>query len=143
MAFPHRHTYNRRQDAAHRESTFARCLPPPVAPEEGRMTHVPARTCLMLVLVAAAIPASASDMRLVDAVKGGDSRAVRTLLEQGVDVNARQGDGATALHWAAHLDDRATADLLISAGALVNATNDLGVTPLWIAGTNGSTSMVA
>ena len=27
--------------------------------------------------------------------------AVRALLKQGVDVNAAQGDGMTALHWAA------------------------------------------
>ena len=111
--------------------------------EEGPRTRASARVCLMLSLIAVAIPAGAGDVRLVDAVKSGDSQSVRALLAQGVDVNARQGDGATALHWAAHQDDRATADLLIKAGAQVNAANDLGVTPLWVAGTNGSAAMVA
>ena len=31
----------------------------------------------------------------------GDTSAVRLLLKQGADVNAAQGDGMTALHWAA------------------------------------------
>ena len=31
----------------------------------------------------------------------GDRDAVRALLKQGADVNAAQGDGMTALHWAA------------------------------------------
>ncbi len=101
-----------------------------------------------LVLVAAlgtsfAAGANAADVELVQAVKNGDATAVRTLLEQEAEVNARQGDGATALHWAAHLNDLEAADLLIRAGAAVNATNDLGVTPLWVATTAGNAAMVA
>ena len=34
------------------------------------------------------------------------------------------------------------AGLLLRAGAKVNAANDLGATPLWIASLNGSTAMV-
>ena len=64
------------------------------------------------------------------------------LLKQKVDVNAAQGDGATALHWAAHWDDLQTAELLIRAGASVNAANDLGVTPFSLACLNGSALMV-
>jgi len=37
---------------------------------------------------------------LVDAVKNGNVAAVRTLLQQRVDVNAPEPDGSTALHWA-------------------------------------------
>jgi ankyrin repeat protein len=59
-----------------------------------------------------------------------------------VDVNAPQDDGATALHWAAHWDDLAMADLLIQAGANASAADDLGVTPLFMACTNGSGTMV-
>ena len=58
------------------------------------------------------------------------------------DVNVSQADGATALMWAAHWDDLRTADLLIRAGANVNAANDLGVTALSLACTNGSAVMV-
>jgi len=67
---------------------------------------------------------------------------VRELLKQRVDVNAPEGDGATALHWAARRDDQAIADLLIRAGARANVVNDLGVTPLHLACTNRSAPMV-
>ncbi len=49
--------------------------------------------------------AAAGDLRLIEAVKARNAEAVRSLLKERVDVNARQGDGATALHWAVHLDD--------------------------------------
>ena len=40
-----------------------------------------------------------------DAAKTGDHEALRALLKQGADVNAVQGDGMTALHWAATRGD--------------------------------------
>jgi ankyrin repeat protein len=80
---------------------------------------------------------------LVEAVKKGDAAAVRAVLKQGTNVNAREADGSTALHWAAHLDNLDTADALIRAGAAVNAVNDAGATPLWLATDNGSAAMVA
>jgi ankyrin repeat protein len=69
-------------------------------------------------------------------VKTRNIDAVRTLLKQKLDVNGPQGDGATALHWAVHLDDAAVVDLLIGAGARANAANDTGATPLHLACTN-------
>src|SRR5262249_44007281 len=50
-------------------------------------------------------------------------------------------DGTTPLHWASYRDNVEIADLLIRAGARVNAVTDLGVTPLWNACLNGSESM--
>ena len=85
---------------------------------------------------------AASDLRLIQAVKAQDEASVRALLKQHVDVNAQQGDGATALHWAAHFDNPAIADLLIRAGARVDAASDLGSTPLHLACTNRSAPMV-
>jgi ankyrin len=79
---------------------------------------------------------------LVEAARNGDREAVRDLLRKKADVNAAEGDGATALHWASYRDDVETADLLIRAGARVSAANDLGVTPLWAASLNGSAAMV-
>ncbi len=86
--------------------------------------------------------AADSDLRLVEAVKRGDTDAVRYLLQQPVDVNAPQADGATALAWAAHRNDLETAELLIRAGANVNAANDYGVTPLSLACTNRNAAIV-
>ncbi len=83
-----------------------------------------------------------SDLRLIQSVKSKDVTAVRALLKARADVNATQGDGATALHWAVHYDDLATTDLLLRAGARVNVANDLGVTPLYLACTNRNASMV-
>ena len=94
---------------------------------------------LALVLVGASL---ADAPPLIEAAKGGNWEAVRTLLEQGADVTATAPDGATALHWASYWDDVDTAELLIRASADVNAANDLGATPLWIASLNGSASMV-
>src|SRR5215467_3860693 len=79
---------------------------------------------------------------LSDAAKNGDREALRSLLQKGANVNATEGDGSTALHWASYRDDLDAADLLIRAGAKVNAANDLGATPLWTACENGSEAMV-
>jgi ankyrin len=93
-------------------------------------------------LAVAASNVSAEDLRLIQAVKIRDTTAVRGLVKQRIDVNATQGDGATALHWAAHRDDLAIADLLIRSGARANVANDLGATPLHLACTNRSAAMV-
>jgi ankyrin repeat protein len=86
---------------------------------------------------------AANDLRLIQALRARDATAVRALLKAHVDVNAVQGDGATALHWAVHYDDLAMADLLLRAGAHVNTANDVGVTPLYLACTNQNAAMVA
>ena len=86
--------------------------------------------------------AAAAEAPLVAAVRTGDARAVEAVLKARADVNARQGDGATALHWAAHLDDVKIAELLIRAGARAGATDDTGATPLYLACTNRSAAMV-
>lgn len=86
--------------------------------------------------------ASANDLRLVEAVRNRDAKAAQALLQEHVDVNTPQPDGATALHWASHWDDLATADLLIRAGARVDAETDYGVTPLSLACSNGNVAMI-
>jgi len=86
--------------------------------------------------------APARDVLLIEAAKRPDAAAVRALLQQHVDVNAAEGDGTTALHWAAHRDDLVSAGLLIRAGARVDAANRYGVTPLALASVNGSAAMI-
>ena len=84
----------------------------------------------------------AADVPLIDAVTSGDHAALRALLDEGVAVDVRQGDGATALHWAVHLSDGGMVETLLRAGADVDAVNDLGVAPLLIAATNGDAGVV-
>jgi ankyrin repeat protein len=99
----------------------------------------------LLAVLSLSMPAGAvagAEVPLIEAVKNADLDSVRALLTQGVDVNVPQGDGATALHWAAHRNDLGAADLLIRAGASPNAANELGATPLWLASVNGSATMV-
>jgi uncharacterized protein len=97
--------------------------------------------CVMGIAIAHG-SAATPDLRLIQAVKSHDAAAARVLLEHHADVNAQQGDGTTALHWAAYHDDAALADALIRAGALVDAANDLGATPLHLACNNRSAAVV-
>ena len=101
--------------------------------------------CVILAIgvwAAAAQAGAAPASELIDAIKAEDLGRIERLLDDGVDVGATQGDGATALHWAAHRDSRRATALLIEAGAVVDATDDHGVTPLALACLNGSTAMV-
>ena len=75
---------------------------------------------------------------VADAAARGDRDAVKSLLKQASDVNAAQGDGMTALHWAAMNGDADLAQMLIVAGANVKATTRLGAyTPLYLASQQG------
>jgi ankyrin repeat protein len=97
---------------------------------------------LVLGVGLAASTVAASRATLADAVEHGDRARVRQLLASGVDVNAAQVDGTTALHWAAYRDDAETAALLLKAGANVNVVNRYGVPPLAPACTNGNAAIV-
>ena len=85
---------------------------------------------------------AATSPELLAAAKAADSERVEALLGEGVDPNTAQGDGATALHWAAYHDDVAMADALLAATADAGVANEFGATPLWLAAQNGSATMV-
>jgi ankyrin repeat protein len=97
---------------------------------------------MALLLSVAVLLGAGSDAPLADAAEKMDRVAIRTLLQQRVDVNAPQIDGMMALHWAAYQDDLETVALLVRAGANVKAANRYGVTPLSLACTNGDGAMV-
>jgi uncharacterized protein len=99
-------------------------------------------TFAIVAVSVAALSAAGADARLIKAVRNKDAAAVRVLIKQRVDVNAPQSDGATALHWAAHVDDLTIADLLIRAGGKAAVANDNGFTPLHLACTNRNAAMV-
>jgi uncharacterized protein len=86
--------------------------------------------------------AAGSDPRLIDAIKHRDPKTVKMLVAEHADVNAAQPDGATALAWAAFIDDRETAEMLLSAGAKANTADQYGETPLTLAAANGDAALV-
>jgi uncharacterized protein len=91
---------------------------------------------LSLALAAGAAP-------VADAAMQGDVAGVRALLKQGSDVNAAQGDGMTALHWAAMNNDAALAQVLLYGGANVRATTRInGYTPLFLAAQRGYAEVI-
>ena len=104
---------------------------------------VVATACLMTLLAMAGPTAAPDDPELVDAARNQDQTKVRALLARPTAVNVRAEDGSTALLWAAHWNDLATATLLIRARADANVANDFGMTPLSRACTNGSAALVA
>ena len=90
----------------------------------------------------AGVAAGSTDFRLIEAIRDRDHDTVHALLKQEVDVNAREGDGATALHWAVVRDDVELVEALLRAGADVDAANDYGVTPLTLACINRNATAV-
>jgi ankyrin repeat protein len=88
--------------------------------------------------------AGAQAVTVADAAMNGDREAVKALLKKGLDVNEAQGDGTTALHWAAMKGDAELAQMLVYAGANVRATTRLGAyTPLYLAAKGGYAPVVA
>jgi uncharacterized protein len=101
-----------------------------------------AALCMAAAAASGVARAAPPDLRLIQAVKSKDIQAVRSLLKQRIDVNTPQGDGSTALHWAARTDDLVIADVLIRAGGRANVVNDTGTAPLHLACVNRSAAMV-
>ena len=98
--------------------------------------------CATLIGAAAAVgdasATTAVDAPVAEAASRGDLASVRTLLRDGADVNAAQGDGMTALHWAALQGNAEMVSVLLYAGANVAATTRLGAyTPLHLASRDG------
>jgi uncharacterized protein len=80
---------------------------------------------------------------VADAAMHGDADSVRKLLLRGANVNAAQGDGMTALHWAAERGDARLTTTLLAAHASVRAVTRIGAyTPLHIAAKSGNTDVV-
>ncbi len=85
----------------------------------------------------------AANAPVADAAQQDDREAVKALLKQAADVNAAQGDGMTALHWAAMKNDAELAQMLLYAGANVRATTRIGAyTPLILAAKNGNAAVM-
>jgi uncharacterized protein len=81
---------------------------------------------------------------VADAAMRNDRAAALAMIRQGIDVNAPQGDGVTALHWAARHGDAELAKALIAAGANARVATRFGAyTPLHLAAERGSAALVS
>ena len=95
---------------------------------------------VVALLLWAAPPA---DSPVADAAMRGDAEAVEALIARGADVNVPQGDGMTALHWAAERADAGLVRTLLDAGADVTAVTRIGdYTSLHLAARSGSAPAV-
>ena len=91
----------------------------------------------------ASLGATQAASPMADAAMRGDKDALKGLIKQGADVGVAQGDGMTALHWAAERGDTEMAELLIYAGANAGAVTRIGqYTPLHLASKSGSPGVV-
>jgi len=98
---------------------------------------------IALIVILSLSGTKAQDDRVADAAMRGDTASVRALLKNGADVNAAQGDGMTALHWAAQNGDVAETQMLIFAGARLEATTrNAAYTPLHLAAKAGRAGTV-
>mgnify|MGYP001822586245 FL=1 len=98
---------------------------------------------VMITLLFMPLASVFADSRVADAAMEDDIGRLTQLLQQGEDVNAAQGDGMTAIHWAAENSNAAVADLLIVAGANPNTITRMGgYTALHLASRQGSAEVV-
>ncbi len=97
-------------------------------------------TLVVALALSAAVPPEAP---VADAAMDGDVERVVELLRSGADVNAAQGDGMTALHWAAYNGAGDLASTLLYAGANPEAATRIGsYTPLHLAARGGFADVV-
>src|SRR5262245_18492575 len=101
------------------------------------------RSLFAAVALAALVGARSVSAPVADAEMRGDTAKVRQLIKQGADVNAAQGDGMTALHWAAQRGDADQTKMLVYAGARLEAETRYGnYTPLHMASRIGKVSVI-
>ena len=100
-------------------------------------------TLALAIFLPALVVATPAESPVADAAMAGDVDAVRALLRQAADVNAAQADGMTALHWAAENDAAELAEMLIYAGANLEAGTRMGAyRPLHLASKAGNRQVV-
>ena len=79
------------------------------------------------------VPAPHTYISIHQAAMYGSAITVNQHLSVGTDVNAKDEEGGTPLHFATGWDHKEIVELLIDAGADVNAKDDVSDTPLDVA----------
>ena len=107
------------------------------------------RRLLGMALLALSIPAfavgegaAALNAQLFEALKAQDPETALYALSQGADPGAREPDGTTPLHYAAHFADTRLIAALLKAKADPNARNEFGAMPLAEAATTGNAEAI-
>jgi len=77
------------------------------------------------------------------AVSESDSNTILQKISAGYDVNSRDGNGYTALHWAAYSGEFGAAQVLVDHGAEIEAVDNARMTPLLVAASYDQVSVVA
>jgi uncharacterized protein len=96
---------------------------------------------VMAILVSASV--LVSDVTVIEAARSGNIDEIRALVQKGADVNAAEGDGMTALHWAAEGNHAEAASILLYAGARLDARTRIGAyTPLLVASRVGNAEVI-
>lgn len=73
------------------------------------------------------------DTRLLAGAAGGDIAAVRTAIEAGADIAARQAEGLTALHLAVAMNDLPMAKYLVEEAGAAFVADGFGRLPTVVA----------
>src|SRR5580704_6769903 len=81
--------------------------------------------------------AAANIAAVADAARADDLPTVHKLIKEHADVNLPANDGSSALLWAAYHSNVEMTKAILAAGAVVDAPNHYGVTPLLQASRNG------
>jgi Flp pilus assembly protein TadD len=108
-------------------------------------THVRSLLILLFAILWSAngVAARANDLsELFAAAEKGDAIKIKQIVAAGIDVNAPDSDGWTALMVAASVGKLPAVQALIMAGANVNAATGKGETPLMAAALSGNAAIV-
>jgi ankyrin repeat protein len=119
------------------------------------MQNTPKKAAIILTVVLLAVPLmlltgcgkertqDELNNELIAAAVEGNIARVKTLLDEGADINAQNSKGMTPLHIAVESDSPLNVERIVNLGADVNARDNRGWTPLHLAAFLNSTKAIS